>query len=330
MLIDERDRPPRILIDCDPGHDDAVMLVLAAVHTDVVGITTVNGNVPLDRVTENCLGITELLDWDVPVAAGADRPLIAPPIDAAEVHGESGMDGVRLPATNRTARTDGIEFLIESVRAEEGLWIVATAPLTNVALALRTAPDLETRLAGICLMGGSATEGNVTAAAEFNVHADPEAAAIVFGARCPVRMCGLDLTRRVTADRSLADRLRSIGGPAAVMVAEVVEAQLGTFATYAATTDAPPLHDPVALLALTHPHLFESVRAPIRVETAGHESRGATIVDRRLSRPGGPDPADGVTTEWVRSVDAEGAIEAIVDACRRWAPGAGPGRSGTR
>lgn len=312
--------PPRILVDCDPGHDDAVMLVTAAAYADVVAVTTVNGNVGLEAVTHNALAITDALDWDVPVAAGAARPLLADPVDAAEVHGETGLDGVELAGPIRSAGDDAIEVIIDSVRAEEGLWIVATGPLTNIALALRAAPDLQDRLAGICLMGGSAAEGNVTAAAEFNVYADPEAAAIVFGASCPVLMCGLDLTHLVTCDAPLADRLRAIGGPAATMVAEVVDAQLQAFGSYASATEAPPLHDPVALLAVTHPHLFRRRRVPIAVETGSGIARGATIVDRRDVDRRGSDPADGATTEWVFDTDAEALIELIVDACRRWAP----------
>jgi len=311
---------PRILVDCDPGHDDAIMLVCAAVHAEVVAITTVNGNVGLDRTTANALAITELLGWDVPVHAGAARPLLADPVDAAEVHGASGMDGVTLPAPTRRAADDGVEVLIESARAEEGLWLVPTGPLTNVALALRADPGIDERLAGICLMGGGAAGGNVTAAAEFNLFCDPEAAAIVFRARCPVRMCGLDLTHQMTGDADLAARLRGVGGPAATMVAEVVEDEVAAFGRYATSTPHPPLHDPVALLAVTHPDLFERTRTPITVDTGFGPSRGATIVDRRLITPQGVRPgADGVTTEWVHTVETTAVLDLIVDACRRWA-----------
>lgn len=312
---------PRILIDCDPGHDDAVMLVCAAAYADVVGITTVNGNVGLGHTTRNALAICELLGWDIPVHAGAARPLLAEPIDAAEVHGESGMDGTTLGAPTRTAGTDGVAFLLDATRAEEGLWLVPTGPLTNVALALRTDPGFASRLAGICLMGGSAKGGNVTAAAEFNVYADPEAAAIVLGADCPVRMCGLDLTHQVTADAAFARRLREIGGPAATLVAEVVEDELAAFGRYATSSPEPPLHDPVALLAVTHPHLFQGTVTPIQVETGGTWSRGATIVDHRLVTAEGTTPGQGapVTTEWVHTVDGPAALDLIVDACRAWA-----------
>ena len=134
---------PRVLVDCDPGHDDAVMLVCAAAYADVVAVTTVNGNVGLGRTTANALAIADHLGWDVPVHAGAARPLLADPIDAPEVHGHSGMDGVTLPDPDRTAPGDAVEVLIESTRAEEGIWLVPTGPLTNVALALRADPGLD-------------------------------------------------------------------------------------------------------------------------------------------------------------------------------------------
>ncbi len=312
---------PRILVDCDPGHDDAIMLVCAAAYADVVGITTVNGNVGLGHTTRNALAITELLGWDVPVHAGAARPLQAEPIDAAEVHGESGMGGTTLPTPTRAAGTDGVRFLLDATRQEPGLWLVATGPLTNVALGLRTDPDLAQRLAGICLMGGSAKGGNVTAAAEFNVFADPEAAAIVFAADCPVRMCGLDLTHQVTGNADFAQRLRTVGGPAATLVAEIVEDELAASGRYATSSPGPPLHDPVALLAVTHPELFVGTVTPIQVETGGALTRGATVVDHRLITAQGAAPGDGagVRTEWVHTVNGSAALNLIVEACTRWA-----------
>lgn len=312
---------PRILVDCDPGHDDAIMLICAAAYADVVAVTTVNGNVGLGHTTRNALAIAELLAWDVPVHAGAARPLIAEPVDAREVHGESGMDGTTLPTPTRTAGDDATEVLIETTRAEEGLWLVPTGPLTNVALAMRLDPTFTERLAGICLMGGGALGGNVTVAAEFNVFADPEAAAIVFASTgCPVHMCGLDLTHQVCGSPELVERLRAVGGPAANLCVEILETELAAFGRYATSSPLPPLHDPVALLAVTHPHLFERRRTPITVELGGSVSRGATLVDRRLHTAEGTRPEDAADqTHWVHHVDAEAALDLIVDACRRWA-----------
>lgn len=305
-----------MLIDCDPGHDDAIMLICAAAYADVVGITTVNGNVGLHHTTRNALAIAELLAWHVPVHAGAARPLIAAPVDAAEVHGEDGMDGTTLPTPTREAGADGVAFLIEAAKQEEGLHLVATGPLTNVALALRTDPGFASRLAGITLMGGGALGGNVTVAAEFNVFADPEAAAITFTAECPVRMCGLDLTHQVTANAALAARLRAVPGPAARLTAEILETELAGYGRYATSSPEPPLHDPVALLAVTHPHLYEEQAAEIHVELAGTHGRGTTHVERRAF-PGSA-PAAAPTTRWVHTVDGPAVIDLIVAACARW------------
>ena len=310
---------PRVLVDCDPGHDDAVMLVCAAAYADVVGITTVGGNVGIDRTTRNALAVCELLGWDVPVHAGAARPLLAEPSDARHVHGESGMDGATLPSPTRSAGTDAVGFLLDATRAEEGLWLVPTGPLTNVALAMRADPGFASRLAGICLMGGGALGGNVTAAAEFNVHADPEAAAIVFGAPCPVHMCGLDLTHQVTVSPAFVERLRTIDGPASRLCTEVAEAAMARYDGVASAAALPPLHDPVALLAVTHPQLFHRRRAPIHIELEGALTRGATLVDRRTATATGARLVhDQITTRWVHDVDAAAALDLIVDACRAW------------
>ncbi|MCU1371404.1 MAG: Ribosylpyrimidine nucleosidase [Ilumatobacteraceae bacterium] len=307
---------PRVLIDCDPGHDDAIMMVCAAAFADVVGITTVNGNVGLHHTTRNALAIAELLGWDVPVHAGAARPLIADPVDASEVHGEDGMHGTTLPTPSRPAGDDGIGFLIEATRQEEGLHLIATGPLTNVALALRVDPGFARRLAGITFMGGGALGGNVTVAAEFNVFADPEAAAIVLTAECPVRMCGLDLTHQVTGNDALLQRLRAVAGPAANLTREILETELAGYGRYASAAAEPPLHDPVALLAVTHPHLFQEELRPIHVELAGSHSRGTTHVERRVAA--GSAVTGEPTTSWVHTVDGAAAIDAIVEACARW------------
>jgi inosine-uridine nucleoside N-ribohydrolase len=305
---------PRMIVDCDPGHDDAVMLVLASRHADVVGITTVSGNAPLAACTTNALAITELLGWDVPVHSGAARPLLAEPFHAPEVHGETGLAGTDLPPPRRElAGDDAVAFISEATRAEEGLWIVATGPLTNVALALRSDPGLAGRIAGICFMGGGAGDGNVTAAAEFNVWADPEAAAIVVEAGCPVWMCGLDCTRQFLADRELSDQVRRLANPVAGFLADIFDHELGRFGSYATSTPDPPMHDPVALLAVTHPDLVRRSKVPILVETGGVHARGATIVDRRLVTRDGEDPRTTARTEWCHTIDAVAARQVLVD-----------------
>jgi inosine-uridine nucleoside N-ribohydrolase len=298
--------PPRILLDCDPGHDDAIALVLAARHAELMGITTVAGNVSLERTTVNALAITELIAADVPVHAGAARPLLAPAHTAERVHGASGLDGAELPTPSRGPDSaDAIGFLIERGRAEEGLWLVATGPLTNVALALRLAPDLARRLAGISLMGGSATHGNRSAVAEFNIWADPEAAAIVFECGARIVMSGLHLTMQLLATPARREALRVTGTRTGAVLADLLTFYARAYQSYRGF-DGPAVHDACAVLALTHSYLFRGGDAHVVVETAGRHTRGMTVVDRR---PLVDAPAP--TALVLDQVDAEGAFDVI-------------------
>ncbi len=174
-------------------------IVVAARHTELLGITTVAGNAPLERTTHNAMVVRELLGVDVPVHSGAARPLVAELHTAPAVHGASGLDGADLPEPTRPLDgTDAVGFIVDTCRRVEGVWLVGVGPLTNIALALRAAPDLAGRIAGISVMGGG-TFGNRSPVAEFNIWADPEAAAIVFGYGGPLVMAGLDLTHQLLA-----------------------------------------------------------------------------------------------------------------------------------
>ena len=272
----------RLIIDCDPGHDDAVALVLAAHAAEVVGITTVGGNAPLADVTDNALLTCQLFGIEAEVHAGAVRPLVAQPRHAPEIHGVSGFHGPNLPALERqAASSEAVDYLIETIRGEEGLWLVPTGPLTNVALALRQAPDLADRLAGISFMGGSADVGNRTPAAEFNVLVDPEAAAAVLDSGARIHMAGLDLTHQFTVDDALAADLRALGGVGAGFLADLVDGYLDNAEAVTGHRWG-GLHDPCAVLAITHPDLITSELRRVDVELAGTHTRGMTVVDRRL------------------------------------------------
>ena len=273
-------RPPMIL-DCDPGHDDAIAIVVAAAHADLLGITTVAGNAPLELTTRNALIVADLLGLDVEVHSGANRPLVAPPVHADYVHGESGIDGADLPEPTRPATSaDAIEFIVETCRATEGVWLVATGPMTNIALALRSASDLGGRLGGISLMGGGSF-GNKTAAAEFNIWADPEAASAVFGYGGPLIMSGLDLTHQFQATPERIDLVRSLPGSLAGVLADLFVFFSGTYVERSDNLRGAPVHDPCAVLALTHPELFQRVQRHVQVETAGTLTRGMTLIDER-------------------------------------------------
>ncbi len=281
---------PRLIVDCDPGLDDAVALAVAAHTAEVVGITTVGGNAPLADVTDNALLTCQLFDIDAPVHAGVGRPLVAAPRFAPEIHGTSGFGSAALPPLTRaTASHDAVAFLIETVRAEEGLWIAALGPMTNLALALRLAPDIARRVAGISFMGGSATVGNHTAVGEFNVLVDPEAAAIVLGSGAPLRMAGLDLTTQFVLDDDWERDVRAIGSAGARVVADLASHYLDRVAEFRGRR-AGGLHDPCAVIAVTRPDLLTSTPRHVAVELRGEHTRGMTVVDRR--GPGVGEPAN--------------------------------------
>ena len=276
----------RMIIDCDPGLDDAIALILAHHCAEVVGITTVCGNVPLAATTANALMLTALLDVDTPVHGGASRPLAGEATYAPHVHGESGMGDFEPPAHDRTAASgDAVSYLLDA--AAPDVWVVAVGPLTNLALAIGRDPAWVKRIAGISIMGGSTAGGNVTAAAEFNIYADPEAAARVFASGADIIMCGLNLTHQVQTSDAVVAELRAAGAPLARFAAGlfdflhgVMEDLLGRRAT--------ALHDPCAVLAVTHPELFELAPRPVGVEVDGTLTRGMTVVDERTGGLGDP------------------------------------------
>ena len=281
--------PIRILLDCDPGHDDVVAIIAAAHYAELVGITTVAGNAPLDRTTYNACVMRDLLGLTCRCTPAPIRPLLAEPHPAAFVHGESGLDGADLPAPARGADgDDAVGFIIDTCRAEEGLWLVPTGPLTNIASAMRAAPDLTERVAGVSLMGGGSF-GNRSAVAEFNIWADPEAAAIVFASGAPLVMAGLDVTHQFLVTEERIAQVDAIGGRLATVLADL-------FRFFAGTYIAPPrahgrrrrCTTRCAVLALTHRRAVHEQRAPRR----GRDARRA---DPRHDgdRPSRPQGAPG-------------------------------------
>jgi len=299
----------RILLDCDPGHDDVVAIIAAAHYAELVGITTVAGNAPLDRTTYNACVMRDMLGLSAPVHAGAARPLIAEPHPAAFVHGESGLDGADLPAPSHGADgDDAVGYIIDTCRAEEGIWLVPTGPLTNIALAMRAAPDLTSRIAGISLMGGGSF-GNRNALGEFNIWADPEAAAIVYSSGVPLTMAGLDVTHQFIVNEQRIADIDALDGQLATVLAGLFRFFAGTYTRRHDHMIGAALHDPLAVLALTHPELFTSSYLHVAIELTGELTRGATIIDRRDLKER---PAPNCTV--LETVDADAAWRLIVDA----------------
>jgi len=272
-----------ILLDCDPGHDDAVAILLAAGHDaiDVRAITTVAGNCPLELATRNACGVAALAGLaDVPIAAGAAGPLQGELVTAPDIHGESGLDGYTLttgeaPLDPRTA----LELMTATLEAApEPVTLVPTGPLTNVAQLLSARPDLHTRIREIVLMGGSTGRGNTTPAAEFNVFVDPEAAALVFESGVPLTMVGLNLTHQARATPEVLERIRALPGEPARAVAGWMAFFGGAYERVHGEF-APPVHDPCTVAMLIDPSVIRCVDTFVAVETAGRWTRGATVVD---------------------------------------------------
>jgi pyrimidine-specific ribonucleoside hydrolase len=305
-----------IILDCDPGHDDALAIVLALARPELrlLAITTVAGNAGLDRTTRNALRVLTLLGrTDVPVAAGAERPIVREPWVPVAFHGDSGLDGADLPepAVGATA-LGALELASGLLRAaDEPITLVATGPLTNIALLLRAAPGLRDRIAAISVMGGSLGEGNTTASAEFNIWADPEAAAIVFEAGIPIRMAGLDVTHQALVLPADIARLEGLGTRAGRVFADLMR----FFAIHHRDRygwDGPPIHDAVAVAWLAEPGLVRSSELRIDIETAGVHTRGRTVADREglTGRP--PNVTVGL------EIDRERLIDLVVDAVGRF------------
>jgi len=300
---------PAIILDCDPGHDDALAIVIAARNADLVGITTVSGNAPIESTTHNALVMKDLLGLTVPVRKGATRPLVAPPQYATFVHGESGLDGADLPEPTSTIDgDDAAEWIIETCRAREGIWLVPIGPLTNIGLALRLAPDLRHRIAGISIMGGG-TFGNRTTAGEFNIWVDPEAADIVFSYGGPLVMAGLDLTHQFRATQPRIDHVKSMPGLLAHVLGDLMQFFTNTYMRRHHGMDGGAIHDPCAVMALTHPHLFTRSRRHVVIELTGTHTRGMTLVDQRDLRE-----VKDANCDVLQTIDAEAAFAVLTEA----------------
>jgi pyrimidine-specific ribonucleoside hydrolase len=274
--------PTPVILDVDPGHDDAVaiMLACAAPGLDLLALTTVAGNVPLEKTTRNALRILSLIDHtDVPVAAGTSSPLRRPLHTAEDIHGESGLDGPEIPDPSfEPDERSATELVADTLKeTPEPVTLIPTGPLTNVATFLREHPELKSRIARISLMGGSIGLGNTTPAAEFNVYVDPEAAREVFESGLPIVMSGLDVTHQAETGRAEREALRSLG-----QVGGVITELLQYFtATYERTFgfDAAPLHDPVAVAAVMEPSLLKTRPMRVDVECESELTRGETVCD---------------------------------------------------
>lgn len=306
----------KIILDCDPGHDDAIALLLAHGNPDIelLGVTTVMGNQTIEKVTRNALAIARVAGiTDVPFARGAHRPLVRQIEVAESIHGESGLDGPVLPEPiiELDAR-HAVDFIIDTVMAHEPgtVTLVPTGALTNIALAVRKEPRIAERVKQVVLMGGGVNVGNWSATSEFNIVIDPEAAHIVFNECWPLTMVGLDLTHEALATDEVAASIAAVGTGPARFVGELLEFFGETYRD-AQGFDHPPVHDPCAVAFVIDPTVMEVVKVPLDVELAGTLTLGMTVADFRA-----PAPAD-CTTQVARNLDHAKFWGLVVDALER-------------
>ena len=296
----------RILLDCDPGHDDAIalLLALASPEVELLGVTTVAGNQTLEKTTANAIRVLEFVGRnELPVAAGADRPLVREQVVASNVHGETGLDGPDLPPPQASPlEQHAADFLAEKIREHGGaVTLVPTGPLTNVALLLALHPDA--RPERIVLMGGAIAEGNVTPAAEFNIWCDPEAAARVFASGIDVTMIGLDITHKALFTPAHAEKLE---GRVGAMVSELLRFY-GEFHRTVYNFDGSPIHDAVAVAHVLRPGLVETDRLNTEIDIESELCRGRTVVD--VWRRSGREPNSNVGVD----IDAEGFLTLLIE-----------------
>ena len=303
----------RIIIDTDPGQDDAmaILLALASPEIELLGITAVAGNVPLNLTARNARTVCELAGRpDVKVFAGCDAPLTRKLVTAEHVHGKSGLDGADLPAPKMPLQpTHAVDFLIDTLRTEPAgtVTLVPIGPLTNIATALTRAPDIAPRIRRIVLMGGAYFEvGNITPTAEFNIYVDPEAAEITLNAGIPLTMLPLDATHQALTTRPRIEAFRALGTP----VSQAVCGWLDFFERFDVEkygAEGGPLHDPCTIAWLLAPDLFQGREINVEIETRGRFTTGMTVADwwRVTDRP--------PNTLFIRNLDAEGFFRLLTE-----------------
>lgn len=271
-----------VIFDTDPGHDDAIALLMAAAASDLdlEVVTAVHGNHVLEKTARNALQILEVADRsDVSVAVGMAKPMVREPLITTHVHGETGLDGPELSEpTSDPIETHAVDTIIETVRTEEEVTIVAVGPLTNIGMAFRKAPEIVDQVSGLYLMGGAVGAGNQTPSAEFNILADPEAAAVVFESGVPITMVGLDATHQAILPAERFDELRRLDSAVGTMVADLLEFY-AKFYRRRYDIDGVVIHDALSVAGLLHPEVLETKDYAVSIDTTGEYTDGRTVVD---------------------------------------------------
>lgn len=273
----------KIIMDCDPGIDDAIAIMLAGKNPaiEVMGISVVAGNQTLDKTTKNALGVCEFLGLDIPVYSGCPKPIVRENIETAEhIHGESGIDGIEFPPLKTHAQKQhSVLYIIDTLRNSNGdITLVPTGPLTNIAMAIRLAPDIIPKIKQIVLMGGSYSSGNITPAAEFNIYSDPEAAHIVFTSGCKIVMAGLDVTKKVLCYPSVIERMKKINNCASELFCKIITAY-NKHEKDSYGIDGAPLHDPVTIAYIIDNSVLTTKHIHVDIDIHSEQSCGRTNCD---------------------------------------------------
>ena len=307
-----------IILDCDPGHDDAmaILLALGNPNIDLIGVTTVGGNQSLEKVTYNARATLEMAHaTNIPVHAGCDRPMIRPLEVAAAVHGETGLDGVTLPEPTRPLdEGHAVNWIIDTIMSHEPdtITLVPTGPLTNIAMAVRMEPRIVSRVKEVVLMGGGYHVGNWSAVAEFNIKTDPEAAHVVFNEAWPITMVGLDLTHQALCTPEAQAKIDAVGTPLAAFASGLMDFFRKAYQNNQDFID-PPVHDPCTIAYLIDHSVVKTRRCPLDVEIKGDLTLGMTVADLR-----GPEPsAEECHTQVATKLDFDKFWDLIVDALKR-------------
>ncbi|GAX02594.1 inosine-uridine preferring nucleoside hydrolase [Secundilactobacillus pentosiphilus] len=272
----------KIILDCDPGHDDAITMMMAYAHPDIdlLGITIVAGNQTLKKTVHNGLNVAQLLDMDVKLYPGMPQPLVREQVVAGNIHGKTGLDGPTFEALKRTAeKENGVQFIIDTLMASDGdITLVPTGPLTNIATAMRMEPLIIPKIKEIVLMGGAYGTGNFTPSAEFNIFADPEAAHVVFKSGAPIVMMGLDLTNQTICTPDVIERMEAIGNKAGKLFGDLMRFTLKTqFEEFG--LEAGPIHDATTIGYLIDPTLFDMQDMFVEVDINRGPCYGRTVCD---------------------------------------------------
>jgi len=305
----------KIILDCDPGHDDAIAMILAqgSPVIDLMAVTTVAGNQTLEKVTRNARAIASAAGISAPIAAGCVKPLVRKQEVAASIHGESGLEGPVMPEiTVPLSSKHGVDLIIETIMAHEAgeITLVPTGPLTNIAMAARREPKIVERVKEVVLMGGGYHTGNWSAVAEFNIIADPEAAHVVFSESWPVVMVGLDLTHQALATDAILARIGALQTPLAKLVVELLQFFGSTYKKEEGFI-APPVHDPCAVAYLIDPAIVKTKAVPVTIELRGSHTYGMTVADFRHK------PHDDFNTKVATELDFDRFWDEVIGAVER-------------